>query len=337
MSLVPVLTLSPQFERRLLAVLHGQPANARDVLRLSDFYIANPGSETPWDDDNNFKSYLTYFLPLNVARLHAVWRDVRRFLNSNEIQEIYDFGSGLGATQWMLENETEFVPRPLHCLEASDLAIRGHQQLLQAADSAWQPLFNTKVRPGPGALAVFSYSFLEMRNCLPDLDQFTHILIVEPSTRECGRQLMNWRQAWIEKGYTPLAPCTHALTCPLLKHSGRDWCHMRVAFSPPQWLQTLEENLPMKNRSLTYSYLLLSRGTQKSTHRGSIRVIGDTLDERGKTRQMICRSDEREFLSWLKRDGPSPRIPHGALIKTLNSYQKKGPEVRAERDLQWEF
>ena len=109
---------------------------------------------------------------------------------------------------------------------------------------------------------------------------------------------------------------------------------MRVHFDAPDWWLDIERKLPMKNRTLTYSYLLLSRSAEHKWT-GATRVIGDTLVEKGKTRQMICRGPEREFLSWLHRDGDAPHIPHGALLRTLGPGEIKGSEIRAGRDLKW--
>ncbi len=167
-----------------------------------------------------------------------------------------------------------------------------------------------------------------MQNHLPDLRQFDHWLILEPSTRERGRALMEWRSKFIAEGFEALAPCTHAEACPLLVNSPRDWCHMRFHFDGPAWWREIENHLPMKNNTLTYSYLLASRTARDPRYRGAIRVIGDTLPEKGKTRQMICRGPEREFFSWLHKNGEPPSIPHGALVRDPGPFEVKGGELR---------
>lgn len=306
---------------------------ARDVLELSSFYLQNPGRHTPWSQPYARNAYLSYFLPLNMARLRAAMREVLRFIPLDEISEIWDYGSGIGTTQWVLEEIEAFTPRPLYAIERSTEAVGIYQELLRLRTPQWKPQFSSPARPQKGALAVFSYSFLEMQNALPDWREFSHLLIVEPSTRECGRTLMEWRQKFIASGMLPLAPCTHQGQCPLLLHSGRDWCHMRVEY--PGWWPELEAELPMKNRTLTYSYLLLSQTVTDKTWRGAARAIGDTLEERGKTRQMICRGEAREFLSWLHRHGEPPRIPHGALIRGVENCEPRGAELRPTSTLEW--
>lgn len=309
---------------------------ARKILTLSDFYAQNPGEHTPWSEPYAADAYLSYFLPLNYARLQATFQEVKRFLPMEAISEIWDFGAGIGTTQWVLENEPAIAPRRLQALERSREAIAIYRELLDEMPPRWNVEFTTKANPGARALGVFSYSFLEMQDQLPDLSRFEHLLIVEPSTRDCARALMESRTGLMEKGFTPLAPCTHSQACPLLIGSNKDWCHMRIPLNAPDWWRELETHLPMKNRTLTYSYLLMSRTVTDEQWRGTARAIGDTLEENGKTRQMICRGPKREFLSWLHKFGPAPQIPHGALIRGVDLAEAKGAELRAAPDsLEW--
>jgi len=331
---VPAKTLSPQFEKLLQAGLvdfaRGMDAAAlaTQVKKLSDFYLIAPGSPTPWDRDFALPATLAYFMPLNGMRLSAVMREVERFLPATAISEIWDFGSGLGTTQWILEDQVWLEPRPLYSVESSSRAAKVHQQLQELLPGRWRNESRKHATPKPGALAVFSYSFLEMQKALPDLNAFDHWLILEPSTRDCGRALMEWRSQFISAGFEPLAPCTHSASCPLLVHSPRDWCHHRLHFEAPAWWQQIEAHLPMKNRTLTYSYLLASKIVKDQEWRGAARVIGDTLEEKGKTRQLVCRGPEREFFSWLHKNGRPPAIAHGALVKNLGPFEIKGGELR---------
>lgn len=337
-----VQKLTPAFENM---VRGAAAASSADVMQLSAYFHANPGRPTPWEERFTLSAYVNYFLPLNYARLRAVFREVERFIPAETITEIWDYGSGPGTTHWVLEDEEWLAPRPLHCLETSREAISLHKRLMETRGGKWRPSFGSSGRPAPGALAVFSYSFLEMQKAPPNLATFDHVLLVEPSTRDTARQLMEWRGRLLKQGFHILAPCTHSLECPLLAHSNRDWCHMRVGFEAPDWWLALEEDLPMKNRSLTYSYLLLSRTISDEKWRSHFpatptpaRVTGDTLEERGKTRQMVCRGSEREFVSWLHRDGEPPFIPHGALLRGVESCEVKGSELRvtASSALKWE-
>ncbi len=326
--------LAPEFEKLVREGLEATRASHQDVLSLSDFYLEHPGKATPWETSFAIPATLVYFMPLNYARMASAFREVRRFLAGAEISEIWDFGSGTGTTQWVLEDEAWLEPRPLYSVEVSRPARELHDRLEKQRGGRWRNEHARAVQPKPGALAVFSYSFLEMQEAPPDLKKFEHLLIVEPSTRDQGRDLLEWRARLIQQGFTPLAPCTHAQACPLLTKSERDWCHQRIHFAAPDWWLEIESKLPMKNRTLTYAYLLMSQSASHGEWAGATRVIGDTRKERGKTRQMICRGPEREFFSWLERHGPSPQIPHGALVKNLGEYETKSSELRVG-SLEW--
>lgn len=338
--------LSPRLEARLIAALTSVSESgdlsvdelAQAVKSLSDYYVNFPGRETPWAKDFAVPATLAYFMPLNAIRLSETFREVRRFVPAEAIREIWDFGSGLGTTQWVLEDQEWLDPVPLYSVESGREARAEHQRIERLIAGRWRNHVAdlSKLSERPGRLAVFSYSFLEMQNALPDLTFFDHVLILEPSTRECGRALMEWRSKFIAKGLQPLAPCTHSMDCPLLVHSPRDWCHMRVHFEGPEWWQAIEDRLPMKNRTLTYSYLLMSRTVEDREWRGRVRVIGDTLEEKGKTRQMICRGSDREFFAWMHKNGEAPMIPHGSLVRDLGLHEVKSNELRVSRDLRWE-
>jgi hypothetical protein len=46
---------------------------------------------------------------------------------------------------------------------------------------------------------------------------------------------------------------------------------------------------------------------------------------------MICRGGEREFLSWLSRDGEAPILPSGELIP-VPPHTLRGSELRVIKD-----
>ena len=80
----------------------------------------------------------------------------------------------------------------------------------------------------------------------------------------------------------------------------------------------------------------MSRTCHDGKFRGATRVIGDTLFERGKTRQMICRGEQREFFAWLNKEGEAPVIPQGSLISDLGEFHLKSSELRVSRNLIFE-
>ena len=82
----------------------------------------------------------------------------------------------------------------------------------------------------------------------------------------------------------------------------------------------------MKNRTLTTSYLLMRKTKPSEIH--AARVVGDTLKEKGKDRQMICRGPDREFLAWMHKNKLQQDIPRGTLIEVPDTLQKVSNELR---------
>jgi hypothetical protein len=56
--------------------------------------------------------------------------------------------------------------------------------------------------------------------------------------------------------------------------------------------------------------------------------VGNTLKERGKTRQLVCRSSQREFFSWFSKREQVPLIPRGSLLELTEEPIKKSNELR---------
>ncbi|MDX9732383.1 MAG: small ribosomal subunit Rsm22 family protein, partial [Bdellovibrionales bacterium] len=124
------------------------------------------------------------------------------------------------------------------------------------------------------------------------------LFILEPTTSQDGRKLQALREILLQHGFDLWAPCPHTGDCPLLKDSDKDWCHDRLVPALPSWWSEMEAHLPMKNRTITVSYLLARKKKKNVSGPAMVRVIGDRLEEKTKIRQMICRGPSREFISW---------------------------------------
>ncbi len=335
--------MDPQVEEALMSCLESEMKSrklswkslAESVLHLSNHFQSEVAVQTLYKGDFDL-AYLAYFFPLNFLRLSAALEESENFQFIKASDKILDFGSGPGTAHFALLSR-KITFSDYSAFEISQTALRWHQELLEklAFEKASKTHFLSSERdltkaPAPD-LYIFSYSLNELSQSLDWLSPTAKILILEPSTRQDGRRLMTLRKQFLAKGYRAIAPCTHQLSCPLLEDSKTDWCHHRIRIQTPQSVRELEKYLPMRNETLTYSYLLLEPSASQKTPLKNTRVIGDRLDEKGKTRQMICRGPEREFLSWLKKEGEAPQIPRGALISIPEEAEKRGNEIRIPR------
>lgn len=298
---------------------------AESVLKMSDFYIAHPEASTPWKEAWCQIAQLSYFLPLNYLRSSSVFQEAQARQFPFEASELLDFGSGLGAGSlpWLKDFSGRFV-----FTEQSIEAQKIHQDILKElgfqGKAEW--ITEKQVSSRSGRTGLFSYSLTELEKIPAWALECESLILIEPSTREDGRKLLQKRKDLLAQGYSMWAPCPHQLGCPLFEDSKTDWCHDRIHVAMPDWFRKIEERLPMKNATLTFSYLLASK--QPSPVISKWRTVGDQLEEKGKTRQLLCRGPKREFLAWLHRKGPVPEVPRGVLLDPPENFEEKSNELR---------
>ena len=90
----------------------------------------------------------------------------------------------------------------------------------------------------------------------------------------------------------------------------------------------MEKHLPMRNHTITFSYLLMKKEKPASRPENCARLVGNSLVEKGKTRQMLYRDSHRKFLSWLHREAGTFELPRGEIILTPEDAVNKGTEIR---------
>jgi hypothetical protein len=327
-----IFTLPPKFEKMtsdLLAdyglTLNDSKTIADHILRMSDFYIQNPSMNTPWSEKWAQIAQIAYFFPLNYLRSLAIFKEAteRQFPISKS--EVLDFGSGLGAGSmpWL-----EKFSGQVNFVERSSEAQKIHHRIIQSLGLSNKAEWISERQIDAQALrtAIFSYSLTELKTWPEWVWNCDSLILIEPSTRDDGRRLLQKRQELLAKGYSAWAPCPHQQACPLLEQSKHDWCHGRIHLQMPPWFLNIEKHLPMKNLTLTMSYLLVSKTPAPVLNKW--RIVGDTLPEKGHPRQLVCRGPKREFLSWMHRNGEAPEIPRGLLIDIPESFEEKSNELR---------
>lgn len=317
--MVRTCALPPEFEsvlRLLLSEYKIQISDSRKiaeaVLKMSDFYIAHPEAQTPWKETWCQIAQLAYFLPLNLLRAQSVFLEAKERDFPLGSGELLDFGSGLGAGSWpwLARFEGPFV-----FVERSPEAQRIHRRILEILKPRQKTIWISErdIRSSKNRTALFSYSMTELAKVPEWVSDCESLIVTEPSTREDGRRLLERRKAWLAQGFSMWAPCPHQEGCPLLEDSKKDWCHDRIGFEAPDWFLDIEKHLPMKNATLTFSYLLASR--KPAPVLNLARTVGDQLVEKGRTRQMICVDSKRQFQTWLHRHGEVPEVPRGQLVR----------------------
>jgi hypothetical protein len=312
---------------------------AQAIMKLSDIYTSGRGSPDVWVQPSNVAAYLTYFMPLNYMRCqYALDRTSADIFSPTAV----DYGAGLGAFSLALLARPEI--KKIIVYEPSGTALDWSRRILKSIENT-DVEFNfvssanelkALEKNEPKKLSYFlSYSLNEMTSFEELPTNIESIIIVEPSTQSAGRALQNYRAQLLRTGFNAWAPCLHQDECPLLKHSKTDWCHTRFHLEMPDWFMQIEKYLPIKNQSITLSYLSASRRPPPSAPENHFRIIGDTQFERGKTKQGICRNSQREFFSWLTKNGEAPMLPRGETVEVTSALLVKGDELRPETDFNY--
>jgi hypothetical protein len=334
------IQISESISKAVLGQLGGTTpaALARSVQKLSDFYIANPAAPTPYDESWAREAYLAYFFPLNLIRLLAATERAKQTGFFSGLNSWIDFGSGPGPASLALDLSLPGQFTRGLCIERSAQSIRMHERLRaanagipQTPKVTWQQSWGKGRGEGLDAkttLAVFSYSLTEIDTLPPWVNDHEAVMIVEPATNQDGRKLLELRRSLMGNGWKIWGPCTHQASCPLLDKSNRDWCHDRTDWIKPSWFEDIQKHLPMRNDTLTWSWLIARRTPPPASLSTLARLTGDLRKEKGAARQMFCRGEDREFLSWQKRDGESPEWPRGALVRLAPGVVQKGSEIR---------
>ncbi|MFK8138639.1 MAG: small ribosomal subunit Rsm22 family protein [Bdellovibrionales bacterium] len=306
--------------------IHESKTLANAVKWQSDFFIQNPMAATPWHDSRSRIAYASYYFVLNYLRNLKAVDHLLDLSKKKSWGNIVEFGCGNGAFLQAFESRSlEFFR--YNGLEISKDAIA---QNLALNPRVPRNIFFNEELMDEVDLAVFSYSFTEISELPEWIYKAKNILLVEPSTHQDARRLMKLRPRFLEKGFEILGPCTHSLDCPLIKNSKKDWCHDRLQAELPSWFKKLQNHLAFKKNSPAFSYLLLTQDGLKHSYQGSYRVIGDFKRERGKTRQMVCGGEQREFLSFVGKKTEPVAFSRGDLVRFSEDTPKKSNEIRPE-------
>jgi hypothetical protein len=284
-------------------------------------------------------AYLRFFLPWNLYRLSWLLPELDLPLAENS--RILDLGSGpltLPLALWCARPELRGIPLHFTC---NDLAMQPMERgrdiftALAGNDSPWRftlvrgPLEKALTRHDdpPFDCIMCANTLNELaeergRSGGPDLERrlagLTRLMVrrvapqgrlflLEPGTRLGGKIVSLFRQQAIELGCAPLAPCPHALRCPMSQSQARDdgrplrgpsfsgWCHFtHPAGDAPESLKLLSAQAKMNKRGFALSCLLL-QPPRRSPQDGPQKSFSDDifgLDELEKLYQEIMSQDD---------------------------------------------
>jgi hypothetical protein len=287
--------------------------------RLRQKFLSGAAAAEPyWERTADLASYdFTY-----GERIGWKWDQVLRELRLRgwrpSARTVFDWGCGSGVAARRVisffgptdfDALTVWDHSPLACDFAEDAARKTFPQLqvaqatpgLLAADSPIGLLIISHVlnELPPTALA-------ELRSLIRRADS---VLWCEPGTHAVSRQLGALRDE-LAASFQIIAPCTHALACPMFAaENERHWCHFFAPppgeiFADPRWVK-FGQRAGIDLRSLPYCFLALDRHAPAPAAADLSRVIGRVEHFKPYARLLNCDLTGLAELELPKRAAPA--------------------------------
>lgn len=213
-------------------------------------------------------SYLVARLPATYAAVETVLAELARLRPELSPETLLDAGSGPGTASWAalerwpaLEAVTFLDTSAAFLALAVELARQGPDALANA--SALQGSIEHLPERCSADLVIAAYALAELPQqraavLAENLWQATRkaLVLVEPGTPQGFARLKQARAQLLAVGAVPVAPCTHALACPV---AGADWCHDSVRLPRSRaHMHAKGASVPFEDER--FCYLVVARG-----------------------------------------------------------------------------
>jgi ribosomal protein RSM22 (predicted rRNA methylase) len=252
---------------------------------LSKAYREARGSRTIFENEASRIAYL-------AVRMPATFGAVRAAIGQLPIAPAawLDLGAGPGAASWAAAatfpslRSFILIEKNLQAIAMGKELARGHPTLQKATwISAALPLDLP-----PADAAILSYSLGEIERPMQLIDcwwkaEIPYLVIVEPGTPRGFSVIEKARHQIISLGGFLVAPCPHALSCPLKEN---DWCHFSARIPRSRLHRYLKEGT-LGHEDEKYSYLIASKNPLS---RSFSRILRHPQKNSGHVRLSLCTS-----------------------------------------------
>lgn len=299
------MTLPGPFQGAIAAWLdaHGGGGMRRQSAALTATYRAG-GSSRGID----LASYLVARLPATHAAVSGVLAEAAALRPGFAPESMLDAGSGPGTASWAavdvwpsLRHVTFLDNAPAFLTLAGELAAHGPEPLARA-----QRILGAmeSLAPEAGAdLVVAAYALAEVPEAriAAVAERLwsaarSVLVLVEPGTPRGFARIRAARETLIGHGAVPVAPCTHALACPI---AGQDWCHFSVRLARSRaHMHAKGASVPFEDER--FSYLVLARGGEAS---GQARIIAPPDHAKPGSTFKVCAEGRIEARHVARRQG----------------------------------
>lgn len=222
-------------ERETAKISHGELVSASE--KLSDRYRQRTQRQLqPFVISNADRSaYLAARLPATYAAISRVLHELRLKMPDCQLRSLLDLGSGPGTVMWSAVNIFPMLEK-ITLWEQDDQWISLGKRLSTFSENAaiknatWHQgnLQNKNAFPSHDIITL-SYVIGELAEdtlqiLISQIWQAASqtVVIIEPGTPDGYQKILAARRYLIDVGANIVAPCPHALACPM---ADGDWCH----------------------------------------------------------------------------------------------------------------
>ncbi|MFI4957210.1 MAG: small ribosomal subunit Rsm22 family protein [Gammaproteobacteria bacterium] len=240
--------------------------------------------ESPYlTEDAHYLAYLAMRFP---ATFEAISR-VLEAIAPDEVETFLDLGAGPG-TGFLAAQQHFTHIKEATLLETDPAFIKLGKEIIDAPTVTWKRATLPCILP-PHDLVLMSYSLGEMdepEKVLKAAWMATNkfLVIIEPGTPAGYQQIMTIRDTLLSQGAFMVAPCPHALTCPM---QGGDWCHFPVRVGR-NWLHRFLKSGTLSFEDEKFSYLIMAKTEQALPQ---ARIVGPVNFKKGQVILPLCTTE----------------------------------------------
>ncbi|HSX13832.1 MAG TPA: small ribosomal subunit Rsm22 family protein [Chlamydiales bacterium] len=267
------------WQEKIEQILGAIPANILRKARaeLSSSYREKNSSQSVFADQAKRLAYLATRFPATFAAVQEVCKRLPT------PQTILDLGAGPATATLALVDLFPNIQATL--VEKSSEAISLGKELLEGHTWICKDMKELKEIP-KADLCILSYSLGEIKPLGTFLERLWQsevatIAIIEPGTPSGYQTILDARDFFITVNAKIVAPCPHALQCPL---KGNDWCHFSIRLERTKLHRLLKEGT-LGYEDEKFSYLIVSK---KISPTGGDRILRHPFKGSGFVRFNLC-------------------------------------------------